>query len=154
MVQSPVISHLVGCNSLLVNPVIQASPFLTILCVLPDESFHNSVLLTSCTFSEIFMSTFPQTSLSTVYKQGHVHIHNLIDFGSCLSAYMGLQSLPKRTPSSSGNPQGSGLSIRPVCALLLTVCNRASSLTHREVFRDFCRNLICCEFYETNKQQQ
>ena len=110
-VQAPVIAHLVGCDNLLTSPVSQASPFLTIPWVLPDEVFQSRVLLTSCTCSEIFVSTLPQTSRSTVYKQGHVRIHNLIVFGSCLSAYRGPQSLPSVTPSSSRAPQGSALSL-------------------------------------------
>lgn len=66
MVKILIACHLAGCGNLLLSLVIQASLFLSILCVLPGGSFHNSVLLTSCTFSEIFMSMFSQTSPSTV----------------------------------------------------------------------------------------
>ena len=125
--------------------MIQASPLLTVLCVLPDETFQNSVLLTLCTCFEIFVSTFPQTSLSTVYKQGHIHIHSPVVFGFCLSADMDL------TPSSSGKPPASALSIWTNLCMFANGLRTGQTTLRRCVWRHMLWPLEYLTFYFTKR---
>lgn len=95
-------------QNLHVGPEPEASLFLAVLCVLPDESSPHGVLLTSCTCFEIFVSTFPQTSPSAVCRQGRVRIRDPVVSGACLSADMGrglFQTVPRAVLGSPGYPR-------------------------------------------------